>query len=548
MTIMTGGQALVQQLKREGIDTIFGLPGIQLDWIFDAIHAEREHFSLFHPRHEQACVYMADGYARVTGKIGLALVVPGPGLLNAAGAIATAYAVSSPVFVVTGNIESRNIDRGKGLLHEVRDQTGMMSHVTKYQARALTPAEVPKLVHEAVRALSTGRPRPVELEIPPDVLEAKGEVSLVDPESFERPGPVPDLVEKAARLLATARRPMIFSGGGVIRSAASAELARLAELLEAPVVMSVNGKGALSDRHELALPLRGLPVVGPEADLVLLVGTRFVQGLMSQVLQPWVAGKTLIHLDIDPAMIGNTYETALALVGDARKGLAALADAIGRRPAGRESRRAELAALKRFLEADARRQSPQADYAYAIRDALPDEGVFVQESTQVGYWSAAAYPAYRPCTYLTSGYQGTLGYGFATALGAQVGLPDRPVVSINGDGGFAYNVAELATMVQHRIPLTVVVFNDNAYGNVKRYQETRFGGRTIASDLHNPDMLKLAEAYGLEARRARSPAELKATLKEVLERREPVLIEAPVPPMPAVNFRPYVREDAAVAG
>ena len=341
---------------------------------------------------------------------------------------------------------------------------------------------------------------------------------------------------------------MIFSGGGVVRSGAAAELARLAELLEAPVVMSINGKGALSDRHELALPLRGMSVVGPEADVVLLVGTRFVQGLMSQILQPWVAGKTVIHLDIDPAMIGNTYETGLGLVGDARKGLAALADAVGQRPAGRESRRAELAALKRFLEEDARKQSPQADYAYAIRDALPDDGVFVQESTQVGYWSAAAYPAYRPRTYLTSGYQGTLGYGFATALGAQVGLPDRPVVSINGDGGFAYNVAELATMVQHRIPLTVVVFNDNAYGNVKRYQETRFGGRTIASDLHNPDLLKLAEAYGLEARRAFSPAELKTTLTEVLKRREPVLIEAPVGPMPAVNFRPYVRERSAVSG
>ena len=268
-------------MKREGIDTIFGLPGIQLDWVFDALYEERAHFKLHHPRHEQACVYMADGYARASGKIAVALMVPGPGLLNAAGALSTAYAVSSPVFVVTGNIETKNIDKGKGLLHEINDQLGMIAHVTKYQALARSPAEIPGLVHEAMRQLRTGRPRPVEIEVPPDVYEAKAEIALIDRAPHERPGPDPDLVERAARLLGAAKKPLIFAGGGVISGGACEELRRVAELLEAPVIQSANGKGAISDRHPLSLPLRALPEVGPDADAVLLIGTRFVQGLMS---------------------------------------------------------------------------------------------------------------------------------------------------------------------------------------------------------------------------------------------------------------------------
>ncbi len=549
MPIMTGGQALVQQLKREGVDTIFGLPGIQMDWVFDALHEESAHFKLYHPRHEQACVYMADGYARASGRIAVALMVPGPGLLNAAGALSTAYAVSSPVFVATGNIELKNIDKGKGLLHEIKDQLGMIAHVTKYQALARSPGEIPGLVREAMRQLTSGRPRPISIEVPPDIYETKAEVALIAPVHSERPGPDPELIAKAARLLGAAKRPLIFAGGGVISSGACEALRQVAELLQAPVIQSVNGKGALSDRHPLSLPLRAMAEVGADTDVVLLVGTRFVQGLMSQVVQPWVNGKTIVHLDIDPSVIGSTYPTTVGIVSDARLGLASLADAIAKHNIKRASRLEEMSDLKHFLDEDARRQSPQADYAHAIREALPDDGAFVQESTQVGYWSAQAFPVYQPRTYFTSGYQGTLGYGFATALGVQVGMPGRKVVSINGDGGFAYNVMELATMAEHKIPLTTIVFNDNAYGNVKRIQQTRFGGRTIASDLHNPDMMKLAEAYGVEGRRVKSPAELKSTLIEVFKRNEPVLIEAPVGPMPSVQFktRAEARQPAAAS-
>jgi acetolactate synthase I/II/III large subunit len=539
MPTLTGGQALVQQLKREGVDSVFGLPGVQLDWAFDALWEEREHIRVYHIRHEQACGYMADGYARATGKIGLCLVVPGPGLLNASAALATAYACSSPVLCVTGQIHSEQIGKGRGLLHEINDQLGTIASVTKWQALATTPADIPGIVHEAVLQLSTGRPRPVEIEVPPDILEAKSEVTLVDPVSLERPAGDPDLIEKAAQVLGKARRPLIFAGGGVISSGAWDELQRVAEALEAPVIMTNNAKGALSDRHHLALPGRAMRELGPDADVVLLAGTRFLQGIMQRDIPRWLRPEqTFIQIDIDDEELGRNVTPQVSIQADAKRALDGLAGALERHNGVRESRREELLALKQYLAEDAARNHPQSDLALAIRAELPEDGIFVQESTQVGYWAAQAFPVYQPRTYFTSGYQGTLGYGFATALGVQAGRPDKKVISINGDGGFFYNVQELSTMVQQKIPLTTIVFNDSAYGNVKRYQETRFGGHVIASTLYNPDMLKLADAYGIEGRRAATPEELQLTLREVLKGDEPVLIEVPVGTMPQQRFTP----------
>jgi len=246
--------------------------------------------------------------------------------------------------------------------------------------------------------------------------------------------------------------------------------------------------------------------------------------------------KTLIQMDVDEAEVGRNYNPDIGIVADAKKGLAALAERVQRHNISRPSRKDELMVLKKAIAEEAAKSSPQSDFALAIRAELPEDGIFFQESTQVGYWSSAFFPAYRPRTYFTSGYQGTLGYGFATALGAQVGNPDKRVVSINGDGGFFYNVQELSTMVQQKIPLTAIVFNDNAYGNVKRIQEMRFGGHTIATDLYNPDMMKLADAYGIEGRRVKTPDELRKTLREVFANHHPVLIEVPVGPMPQMQY------------
>jgi acetolactate synthase-1/2/3 large subunit len=525
---MTGGQALVQQLKLEGVDTIFGLPGVQLDYAFDALYDEKDSIRVIHTRHEQGTAYMADGYARATGRVGVCLVVPGPGVLNTTAALSTAYACSSPVLCITGQVDSRYIGLGRGLLHEVKDQMQAMASVTKWQGRALTPAEVPGLVHEAFRQLHTGRPRPVEIEVPPDVLAARGDVHLFEAEHFPRPAGDPDLVEQAARALGEAQTPLILSGGGVIRAGAWEELQQLAEMLDAPAISTVEGRGALSTRHPLAFPETLTRRFAPEADVILAVGTRFLAG----VNPSWQRQTTkVIQLDIDAEEIGRNYNPDVAIAADAKAGLAALIQRAGRHNIKRSSRRDDLAMLKRWLDEQSRAQQPQHDLGMAIREEMPEDAVFVSESTQVGYWARYYFPVYQPRTLITPGYQGTLGSGFATAIGAQVGAGRRRVVSISGDGGFFYNLPELSTLVQQKEPLVAIVFNDNAYGNVKRIQETQFGGRYIASTLLNPDFMKLADAFGLRGRRAKDAAELRRELRAALALDEPTLIEVPVGPM-----------------
>lgn len=535
MARLTGGQALVQQLKKEGVEVIFALPGVQLDWAFDALYEEREHIRVIHTRHEQATSYMADGYARASGQVGTCLVVPGPGLLNASAGLATAYACSSPVLCLTGQINSDLIGVGRGVLHEIDRQLETIASVTKWAARALRPEEIPGVVHEAFRLLKTGRPRPVEIEIPPDVLMAQGEVTLHEPAQGERFPGDPEVLEVAARTLGQAEHPLIWAGGGVLSSGAWAELQELAEMLEAPVVMTSNGRGALPDAHYLAQVAPAGAELLPSSDVVLAVGTRFVQpATVSWGVKPH---QTVIQMDAEAAEIGRNYKPTLGIVADAKAGLAALTERLPRHTRRRESRREELLTLKAHVAEGFARDQHRAPLAQAIRAELPEDGILVSESTQVGYWcNAGGFPVYQPRTFLTSGYQGTLGYGFATALGVQVAHPDRKVVSINGDGGFMYNVQELATMKMHKINVVAVVFADDAYGNVKRIQQTQFGGRTIASDLFNPDFVKLADSFGVQGMRAQGPEELRSCLRQALAEDAPALIHVPVGPMPAWNF------------
>lgn len=528
MVRLTGGQALVAQLRREGVDTIFGLPGVQLDWAFDALYANREQIKVYHTRHEQACSYMADGFARTTGKVGTCLVVPGPGLLNTAAGLSTAYACSSPVLCIAGQIQSDLIGVGRGLLHEINDQLEMIGSVTKWAVRAMAPAEIPGIVQEAFRQLRTGRPRPVEIEIPPDILQQEGEVELLDRAMVERSAGDPDLLEQAATLLRSARRPLIFAGGGVFGAEAWEEVRQLAESLQAPVVMTRNGRGVVSDRHYLALNSIAGRRLLPDADVVLAVGTRFLESVQWG-LPP--AAK-VIHVDIDDTEVRRNFEPAVGIVGDAKLALTRLLERVD--GPTRPSREAELTALKNEVNDLLFEIQPQAAYAEAIRAALPEDGIMVNESTQVGYFSNVGFPVYQPRTLINSGYQGTLGYGFATALGAQVGNPEKKVLSINGDGGFMYNVQELSTMKAHGINLVTVVFNDNAFGNVKRIQQETFDGRTIASDLYNPDFVKLAESFGIAGMRSRTPDELEGCLREAFASNQPVLIEAPVGAMPGM--------------
>ncbi len=528
---MTGGQALVAALINEGIDTIFALPGVQLDGAFDALYDEQARIRVVHTRHEQATAYMADGYARSTGRIGTCLVVPGPGLLNAAAGLSTAYACNSPVLCITGQIQSDLIEFGRGLLHEIPNQLTMVRSVTKHAARAMTPGEIPALVRDAITELWSGRVRPVEIEVPPDTLLSRSDIELLDAApSRRRPAGDPDLIEQASKLLGGAKTPLIFAGGGVLGSEAWEELRVLADLLQAPVVMSSNGKGAVSDRHYLAQSSVGGAELIKEADVIFAVGTRFVDPATAKwKIEP---GRTVIQMDIDPEEVGRNYQVTLGIVADAKVGLAALAERIGAHSGRRPSREKELTEFKDGIAAKINSIQPQTDLAMAIRNALPDEGIVVSEMTQIGYWSNLGYPVYQPRTFFTPGYQGTLGYGFPTALGVKVGNPSTPVVSVNGDGGFGFALNELSTMAKHGINAVVVVFNDNAYGNVRRIQSDQFGGRLIASDLLNPDMLKLADAFGIVGRRAEGAPGLKSAIEDAIKADEPTLIEVPVEVMP----------------
>lgn len=532
-TTMTGGQALVASLLQQGVHTIFGLPGVQLDGAFDALYSAQQagKVRIIHNRHEQAAAYMADGFARVTGEMGVCMVVPGPGLLNASAALSTAYACNQPVFCVTGQINSGAIEGGKGLLHEIPNQLGMIRSVTKHAERAMTPAEIPGVVDRAIRELWTGRIRPVEIEIPQDTLLTDGQVTLLQPAPQRvRQQADPEQIAAAAKLLGEAQRPIIFAGGGVHASEAWDELRELAELLQAPVVMSQNGKGALSDRHYLAQHSYAAKHLLPQADVIFAVGTRFLE----PTTFPWGVQKehTLVHLDIDPGQIGKTHPATVSVVADAKIALAELVDTIPEHNRSRPSRETELTALKQQTQAMLDSVHPQALYAGAIRRQLPDDGIFVGEMTQIAYWSNMGFPVYEPRTYLTPGYQGTLGWGFPTSLGVKVGAPDKVVVSVNGDGGFGFGLNDLATQAQHGIASITLVFNDGAYGNVRRIQHEQFNGRTIASTLQNPDYRKLAEAFGVAGRRAEDPAALETQLGEAIAANEPTLIEIPVDPMP----------------
>ncbi len=538
MPKMTGGQALVRSLIREGVDTLFALPGVQLDWAFDALYEHRDEIRVVHTRHEQATAYMAYGYAQTTGKVGVCLVVPGPGLLNAAAGLATAYSANAPVLCIAGQVDTALIGKDHGVLHEIRDQIGMIGSVTKWAALAESPAEVPGVVREAFHQLASGRPRPVEIELPPDVLMETDDVNLAEPGPIPRVEGDPDALERAAQIIAGARRPIIYAGSGVLTSGATDQLVALAEMLGAPVVMSPNAKGAISSDHPLALTPAGGYEMVPQADVVLAVGTRF--SMPSWLGTSWNLGpdQLLIHLDIDPDEIGRTTTPAVGIRSDATRGLAELGRRIRRHNPSHDSQGERVQETRAAIEAKLATLSPLNEFTSAIRQALPRDGILVDESTQVGYYSREGFPVYEPRTYVTSGYQGTLGYGFATALGVKVGNPDRAVVSINGDGGFMYNVQELATMVQHRIGVTAIVFNDNAYGNVRRTQDTRFGGHIIGTDLHNPDFVSLAESFGVAGYRAEDPDQLFASLSQTLAQDVPALIEVPLGVMPSPSFLP----------
>ena len=521
---------MAKSLYREGVRVIFGLPGVQLYHAMDGLYDEPG-IRFITVRHEQATGYMADGYSRAGGEgVGTALMVPGPGLLNASAGISTAYSASSPVLVVCGQIERDLIGSDRGMLHEVNDQLEVMRPITKWAKRILDPAEVPETVHEAFSNLKNGRPRPVEIEIPPETLAEVGDVELLEPEVERQIEASPERIGAAADILAEASNPLIWAGGGSVSSGASAALLKVAEHLQAPVITTAEGKGIISDRHPLSLGslwLRNDSIAQEEFghDVILAVGTRMA-------FPAWLHGQRVVQIDIDEAELGRNYENTFGVQGDAKKSLEDLHSALTSRIPARADRSVEVGELRYKRTEASIRVEPQESLLSAVRAALPDDGILIAGMTQLGYYSRAYFPVYEPRTFLTSSYSGNLGYAYPTALGAKVAQPDRAVVALSGDGGFMFNSQEMSTAVAHGINAVVVVFNDNAFGNVKRDQVNRFQGRNIGTELHNPDFMKLADAYGAKGMRADGPAELESTLREALTLNAPVLIEVPVGPMP----------------
>ena len=529
MTRMTGGGAVVEMLRRHQVDTIFALPGVQNDALFVAFYDAGEALRVIHTRHEQGAAYMAFGYARASGKIGAYAVVPGPGLLNTTAALATAYATNTQVLCLSGQIASDHIGRGFGVLHEIPDQLGILQRLTKWAARIEHPTQAGKLVNEAFSYLRDGRPRPVGIEIPPDVLALETEVKLPAAEASPTPTePDPEQIDKAATLLADARKPLLFVGSGAV--AAAEEVLAIAEMLQAPVVSFTGGKGIVSDRHYLAQPALAGHELWRETDVVLAVGTRLNQPQMRWGLD---RDLKLIRIDVDPVEITRFQRPAIGIVADAKRALAALHPALEARNIRRSSRKDELEALKaRTLASLAEKLGPQCAYLKTIRAELPDDGIYVEDLTQVGYVGRMAFPVYRPRSYIHSGYEGTLGFGFATALGAKVGCPDLPVVSVSGDGGFMYNVQELSTAVKYGIDIVAIVFADGAFGNVRRMQKEDYGNRLIGVDLENPQFPKMAESFGVAGVRTTTPDGLGRELAAALKRRGTTLIEVAVGEMP----------------
>ncbi len=526
---MTAAEAVVSTLIGHGLDTVYALPGVQNDHLFEALFKFSDRFRTIHTRHEQGAAYMALGAALATGKPQAYAVVPGPGLLNSSAALLTAYSMNAQVLALVGQIPAGDIGKGLGHLHEIRDQTGLIARLVDHTSLIRKPEQASRLTAQALRAMQTGRPGPAALECAIDVWGQSAPVALQAPLPVPKPKVDMDAVRRAAKRLGAAKRPMIICGGGA--QDAGAEVTALSAMLQAPVLGYRRGRGVLDSRDPLSVTLPLGRDLWGEADVVLAVGTR----LLIQFTQ-WGVDRELaiIRVDADPMEHNRLHRPAVALTGDAKPILQRLLAELPTHNAKRPSRTAEMqerqAAWRKRLE----KLSPQIAFLDAIRAELPEDGLFVDEVTQIGFASRLLFPVYKPRTYLSPGYQDNLGWGFATALGAQHARPDVPVVAISGDGGFMFTANEIATAMRHRIPLVTVLFSDGAFGNVRRIQQERYGNRLIGSDLANPDFVAFGKSFGAEATRVTSPDDLRQALRRAFAHRDgPTLIEVPVGQMPS---------------
>ena len=519
MPRMTGGEAIVDGLLRHGIDTVFGLPGVQTYGLFDAFARASNSLRLINARHEQTTAYMALGYACATGRPSAYAVVPGPGVLNTTAALATAWGVNAPVLCLTGQVPSMMIGRGRGQLHELPDQLATLRSLLKWADRIEHPSQASYLTARAFQEMLSGRPGPVALEMPWDQFGATAEVTPQDPlPRHAKPLPDPERIVALAKLLDAAKAPMLWVGGGALHAAA--EIRALAERVNAPVVSFRSGRGIVDDRHPLGLTIASAYTLWPETDLLVAFGTRLEVPMSRWGKVP--PGLKVARIDIDPVEM-RRLRADVPIVADSADAARALAAAVSPR---KDAARAEAIARAKAAAAQAiQKVQPQMGFLEAIRDVLPDNGILCDEMTQAGYVSWFGFPIHAPRTLITSGFSGTLGAGFPTALGVKVAMPDRPVVALTGDGGFLFGGAELATAVQFGINLVTVLFNNDSYGNVLRDQQRFYEGRHAGAVLTNPDFVAYAQSFGVAAWRVENADGLRDALREALAGNAPALIE-----------------------
>jgi acetolactate synthase-1/2/3 large subunit len=498
---------------------VFGIPGVHTLALYDALY---DHPRIRHvtTRHEQGAGFMADGYARASGRVGVALTTTGPAAVNALTPIGEAHAESSPVLLICSGPTDETKGADAGVLHDMRDQFGTLFSVTGQGQRVSCVEEIPGALAEGFEAMKYGRPRPFVLEVPLDVFKEEADVEIAEP--AHRPPQIPDDqgLDAAAALIQSSSKPMLIAGGGTQN--ASDEVVRLAEKLGIPVAITANGQGTIPADHPLLVREKAMARCLNEADVVIAAGTR----LGFRFGQMW-QGKPekLIHLDIDPAVIGRKFKPDVALIGDAGAGLKALNE--------------RLDGLKTAWDLDGAGpgdgQSPPnipgpfPELLGILRETLDRDAVVVNDMTMISYQARRTFPVYKPRTFLSPAVYGTLGFSMPAAVGAKIACPDRQVVSLCGDGGFMYTATELSTAYQQGVSLPIILCNDNTYSAIKRAQDRESGGRHIAVELANPDFVMFGKSFGMAATRVSNGQEFGKALEEALQADGPTLIEVNVP-------------------
>lgn len=532
---MTGAEAVAECLKAQGVELLFGIRGLHITPV--AAAAKKRGLRFIEVRHEQSAAFMADAYARVAGSVGVVLAGTGAGAAATMIGIQEAYCSSSPVLLIASEIERSHLHKGWGDVHEVKDQHGVISHVAEACYDVKTASDIPHCLHEIFFRMRNERARPYGLEIAADILKEE----IAAPFSYQPAVRTPKLpdgkrLEEAVELIAGARRPVIYAGGGAIASAAGHAIERLAELLNAPVLTSIKGKGAIPEDHNLSLGNLGTeePVQAllAKADLAIVVGTRFSNrstGKWSLRLPPrWV------RVDLDQRQFGQTHPNiqgrdVVELVGDIRITVEAILEGLEKQPSHPQGfERSEVVRAKRqVLESVRAQYSAEVKLLQDIRQVIRRDSIMANDSTVATYWMRRYFEVYEPGTFLWAMGSGTIGFGLPAAIGAKFAKPESQVLALCGDGGFLYSCQELATAVKHRLAIVVLLFNDNAFGVVD-YAERKAGQLFGDEALCNPDFVALAKSFGADAERVESLERIGEVVEKALARNRLTVVEVPV--------------------